>query len=68
MGAAKPQKSLDTEVIPPVGFSLGAAAPIVRWAPPLVFLGGLTSASAQASGAERRLRGGRRYFRVGGVD
>ena len=58
MGAAKPQKSDDTEVIPPVGFSLGAAAPIARWAAPLVRLGGLTSVSAQASGAERRLGGG----------
>jgi hypothetical protein len=40
MGAAKPQKSDDTEVIPPVGFSLGAAAPIVRWARPSFSLEG----------------------------
>ena len=33
MEAAKPQKSDDTEVIPPVGFSLGAAAPTAHWAP-----------------------------------
>ena len=63
MRAALPRKWDDTEVIPPVCL-MGADAPFVRRVSPVVPNGGLTSVSAQASGATapiaRNLRIGNR--------
>ena len=50
MRAALPRKWDDTEVIPPFCL-MGAAAPFWRRVSPVVPHGGLTSVSAQASGA-----------------